>query len=628
MKFNVSPFAGAVVALLCGLPLAAYSIDRDSPVLVITPSKTLQPMHEVGSSIVRLNGHELREQGIEFVADALHTVPSLLVSSQGARGSQVQVRARGNEANHVLVLIDGVRVSNASTGEFDFASLSMEAIDNIEILLGPQSTLYGSDAIGGVINITTKKGQGDLGGNIGFRLGERDIRSVSAGVNGANEGFHYAVTVEDFATDGISSASKRNGNDELDPFEKQALNIKFGYQGDQVSSNLTVSQNEASFDFDGDDSVTGLAQDETANNQIQETGHISLQIRIPALESPVTHEFQLSRANNDYQTVSVFFGSDSEYYTETDRNQFEYRGHWQVNNQQSLQFGYEEIEDSLKTESISSFGASTFDEDVQESGLYVNWLYQHGAMNLSVGTRLTDHEEFGSHSTSRVTASYQVSEQIRYKAAYGTGYKTPSLQELFDGSFGGNTDLQPEESDSAEIGLEFTRKDYLLALTYFDQDTSNLIRYEGSYPMGINENVGEASSHGLELTMRKRWNWFDLDAAISRTRASEVNNDVRDERIRVPKWSANVQGNYRYASGRVWLQVQYRDERRDWQFTTPRQEVTLDSYTLWNVGVNHRVKKDLTLSARVDNLTNEDYEEVFSYGTRGRTTSVAANWVF
>ena len=135
---------------------AILPASADTPVIVVTPARYAQPIEQVGSSVVRLEGEELRQRGIQFVEDALREVPSLIVSSQGARGSQVQLRARGNEANHVLVLIDGIRVGNASSGEFDLSGLGLSAVDNIEVLLGPQSTLYGSDAIGGTVNAISR----------------------------------------------------------------------------------------------------------------------------------------------------------------------------------------------------------------------------------------------------------------------------------------------------------------------------------------------------------------------------------------------------------------------------------------------------------------------------------------
>ncbi|MFT5657521.1 MAG: vitamin B12 transporter [Gammaproteobacteria bacterium] len=614
--------------LLAGSLASFASDDDEGLVIVISPSRVPQPVHEVGSSVVLLQGDELRASGVQFVEDALLQVPSLTVSSQGARGSQVQVRARGNEANHVLVLIDGIRVSNATTGEFDFSTLSMSSVENIEILLGPQTTLYGSDAIGGVINITTKRGRRGIGGNIGVRVGELGIRSLTVGVNGANKGFHYALTAEDYSTDGISSAAASNGNTEKDPYDRQTANFKGGYSAEKFSTSIILSKTDSDFDFDSSDGTTGLSVDEKDNKQLIDASTAAWLIEWPNLGGRLNHQIQVATITNDYEVSSVFFGANSEFNTETDRDTVEYRGSFQINEDNSLQYGHEAISEALKTESISGFGNSNFEGDADQSGTYLNWLNRYNSLNIAAGVRHGEHDEFGSHSTYRLTASYQLSQSYRLKAAHGTAYKAPSLQELFDTSFGGNPNLEPEESKSSEVGIEYRENDYVVSLTYFDQDTDDLIRYSGNFPTGTNENVGKANSHGVELNVRKAWEKIELDVSLSNTKASETVNGVKSERIRIPEWAASVMTTYRYSSGRVWLQTLYRDERRDIQFTFPTQNVTLHSYTLWNIGASYRLQNQLNLSARIENLTDEDYEEVFSFGTRGRTAIVSADWVF
>ena len=615
----------AVAVVVSSLSLSTSAVlqaNSSPPVIVISPSQIAQPINEVGSSVIFLQADELRQRGIEFIEDALLEVPSLIVSSQGARGSMVQARVRGNEANHVLVLIDGMRVSNAVTGEFDLSNLSLAAIENIEVLLGPQSTIYGTDAIAGVINITTRKGRNGVAGSVKLDAGDTGIRSASANINGGLKQWHYSLTVEDYATDGISSAAEKNGNTEKDAFDKQALNIKAGYDSDKFSSSIILSQSDSSLDFDGSD-FNGVAVDEEVNNQQIETQNIAWLVSIPSSDNRFSNQFQLSQISNDFETVSVFFGSESRYTTDTDRNSFSYRGSAKLDDSHSLQFGLEEVDEKLATE--SAFG--TFKEDVGYSDQYLNLLINRDALNISVGIRSTDHDEFGRHHTYRLTASYQLNNLVRFRGAHGTAYKTPSLQELFDTSFGGNVDLQPEEAVSSEIGVEYSSADYFLSLTYFDQKTTDLIRYTGSFPTGMNQNVGKADNKGLELSVKKDWQRFTLTTSLSKTTATETVNGVTSDRLRVPEWSANMLANYHYENVRVWLQSLYRDERRDIQFSFPSQDVTLDSYTLWNLGASYQLN-DLTFSVRVENLTDEDYEEVFSFGTRGRTAIVSAQWLF
>ncbi|MDJ0833202.1 MAG: TonB-dependent receptor [Gammaproteobacteria bacterium] len=601
------------------------------PVIVVTPAKFAQPLQQVGSSVVVLQGEELRDRGIDFIEDALQEIPSLIVTSQGARGSQVQLRVRGNEANHVLVLVDGIRVSNASTGEFDLSNLSLTAIDKIEVLLGPQSTLYGSDAIGGVINITTIRGGSGRSGQLALDQGERGIQSLQANINGGGQGWHYAVTLDDYQTDGISSAATSNGNLEKDPFSRQSAYIKSGFQAERIAASVIASSTRADFAFDGTDNATGQARDEALNNQQTEQDNLALLLQLPAADPRWHNQFQLSRASNLTDSITLDFG---EYNTETDRLMLEYRGSFQLDDNNSLQYGLEQIDEELTTESISSFFTSVFDEDYTQSGLYLNWLHQYRDLNLSLGARVGDHDEFGRHDDYRLTASYQYRPAFRLRAAVGSGYKVPSLQELY-GGFGGNPDLQPEQSRSAEIGLEYQAGGYQLSATFYDQDTTDLIRFQPITQFsGINENIGEAESRGVELTIKKNLDQISLSASFSKTDASETENGLTSDRIRVPEWSGNLLISYHRPDSRLWLQAVYRDQRRDIRFFTPdginfvREDVILDSYTVWNLGASYQLEKDIKLSARIENLTDEDYEEVYSFGTRGRTAVVSAAWSF
>ena len=519
---------------LLSLPVL-LKVSADTPVIVVTPARYAQPIEQVGSSVVRLEGEELRQRGIQFVEDALREVPSLIVSSQGARGSQVQLRARGNEANHVLVLIDGIRVGNASSGEFDLSGLGLSAVDNIEVLLGPQSTLYGSDAIGGVVNITTIKGEVGYSGRIGLERGERGIQSLQASVRGASQRWHYALSLDDFEDQGISSAAEANGNVEQDPYAKQSVYFRSGYQSEYYAASLLGGSSRADLDFDGTDTLTGLATDEALNQQHSEQDHLSLLIEIPTHEQRMQNQLQISRIDNDLDSISADFG---EFATATERVTAEYRGSIRINQGNSLQFGLQHIDEKLTTESISSFFTSVFAADYEQSGLYLNWLHQYQQLNLSLGARVGDHDGFGRHDDYRLTASYQHSPVIRYRAAWGTAYKVPSLQELY-GGFGGNPELEPEQSESAEIGIEYQQDSYQLTATYFDQQTTNLIRFQPITKFsGINKNVGKAESQlrmGLGNLFAVAEQYPELKANESfqhlQARISTLEESIADRRL-------------------------------------------------------------------------------------------------
>jgi vitamin B12 transporter len=600
----------------------AVAATEELPDVVFSASRIEQPIHRIGSSVAVLSSDELRERGVEFVADALLEVPSLIVSSQGPRGSMTQVRVRGNEANHALILIDGMRVSNASTGEYDLANMNLESVEKIEVLLGPQSTLYGSDAIAGVISITTRKGREGFEGLVRAGIGSQKTRSGSAQIRGGQQGWHYSLTTSKYLTDGISAASEANGNFEKDDYQSKSLNIKAGYDQDNFQTWLVFNQTDSRYDFDSDDFVSGLAVDEESNRQWGNTRSLALVMAAPLFDGRMTNQLQLSKIENDLELYTVFFGSGSTYETKTDRNTLEYQGSFKLNEANSLQFGAERFEEELLATSYSVFNRS-----VEQKGAYLQWLTAVGDLDLSLGSRWDKHDTFGTQNTYRLTASYPVNDRFRLRASHSTGFKAPSLQELYDTSFGGNPELNPEESTSSELGLEYRSDDYHASLTLFTQDTDNLIRYAGVYPTGINQNVDSAESKGAELAFGLSRDEFQLDAALSRVRATETKDGITLERIRVPKWSGHLLASYYLTSGRVWAQALYRGERRDVNFSTS-EDVRLKGYWLINLGASHELADNLTLSGRIENLADKQYEEIYSYGTRGRTGMLTLDWRF
>ena len=614
----------ALVVASASLSVSSLSLaspESSIPVIVVTPSRIEQPLSDVGSTVYRLDVPELVDRGVLFVEDALREIPALMVTSYGARGSQVQLFVRGSEGNHVLVLIDGIRVSSAATGEYDFSNLSLLGIDSIEVLMGPQSTLYGSEAIAGVVSITTLKGRQGLQGLIQAGVAKRGERSLGGRVSGGRDAFDYAVSVEDFRTDGISAAAERNGNSEADAYDNQSARVKLGYSLSGLRLELSAGHGESGFDFDGSDPATGLPRDETLNHQDVERDELRAQMRYTG--ASWTHTLTVGESREDYRTASVFFGSLSDYRAKTRRRQANWEADVPLDERNRLLFGIESTEEALETAS----NWSSFDGDARLNAAFLEWLHSSGPLNLTLGVRANDHEAFGRFNTWRVTASYRLDAAWRLRAASATGFKAPSLQELYDTTFGANPDLDPEESDSSEIGLEYRSSGYRASITLYDQSVDNLIRYTGVWPNARNENVGSATSRGLELSMSKSWSALSLDLSLSRTDAEETVNGVTDTRLRVPLWAAETRLSYRFDKGRLWLQGLYRDERRDYNWTTG-SDVTLDAYTLWNLGASVNLRDDLSLIARIDNASNETYEQVLGYGVPDRTASFSLRWTF
>ncbi len=602
-------------------PLAVEQTDSKNQVqpltIVISAARVEQSIENVGSSVTVLEIDKLQRRGVQFMADALAEVPSLVVSSQGPRGSKTQIRVRGNEANHVLVLVDGVRVSNASDGEYDFANMSLDAVEKVEVLLGPQSTLYGSDAIAGVISITTRKGGRGLNGHVQANFGSFNTKSGFAQITDGEQGWHYALTASHYKTDGISAAAENNGNTEKDGYDSEAVHFKGGYDGTDFQTWVALWNAYSRIDFDDQDYSTGLAIDNLTNRQWIKESARTWVLAKPLLNGRFQNQIQLGSIQYDYKSYS---GGD--YTARTDRDSFTYQGNYKATDTQSIQFGLEQVLENLVLDTPYDFG-----EKLKNRGLYAQWLTTIGRTDLSIGTRSDKHQEFGQHQTYRATANYHLDDAWRIRAAYGTGFKAPSLIELYKLDWGGNPGLKPEQSSSVEVGTNYKRHNTDASVTVFRQALDNLIRSVGVWPNSQLENVDTALSHGVELLVNQKWNKFDLKATVTKLRSTESVDGVTSKRLRVPDLLGNLETNYFYDHGHVWAKADYRGERRDSNFAT-YEDVTLQAYWLFEIGTRYELDKNLSLSARIENLTDRDYEEVYSYGTRGRTVTATVDWRF
>jgi len=611
---NLSIFvaAGLVQPLLTFSPIVLAESETLLAPIVVSASRIAQPITNVGSSVVVLAAEEFRERGVKYVADALLEVPSLLVTSTGNRGSQTQIRMRGSEANHMLILVDGIRMNDASTSEFDLTQMTLEGIEKIEVLMGPQSTLYGNDAAAGVISITSVKGKEGFSGNVNITVGALGSRSTATQISDGKDGWHYMVATNNTTTDGISAANEKNGNSEKDGFEQEGYKLKAGYDHKAFQTWVSFNQNHSTYEFDGWDNTNGVATDSATNQQKQESQGIAWTIAAPTMNGRLNNQLQFSNTQNDTESESGF-GPSFRY---TDRDVIDYQGSFVMTDNHTLQFGAESTNEAYRS--------ATFKHDLGMTGTYLQWLINMGSLDVSLSARSDDHDTFGRHSTQRATLSYQLDSAWRVKSTYGTGFKTPTMIELHDDTWGTNNPLlKPEESESTEIGIEYRTSHYNSSLTLFEHETTNLIRSVGAWPNSQLENVNRADNTGVELTAGSQWGEFEVNGAFTWLDASETDTTgLESERLRVPDMAGNITANYFLSDGRIWGQALYRDKILD------IGDNTVPDYWLFHIGASYDVTHNMSISGRIENLADEDYEEIYSFGTRGRTGSVAIDWRF
>lgn len=581
-----------------------FAEEKTLEEIVITATKIAEPLAETTSDLVVIKEDEIKRMNVEFVTDVLRKIPELNLIQNGGTGQTATVFLRGGDSRHTLVMIDGVKVQNPNTGSFDFSGISVDDIERIEIVKGPQSTLYGSEAMAGVINIITKKGTGKPKVDVSVESGSFGTYKPSFAVSGGDEKLDYRLTTAYFHTDGISSAKEGR---EKDGYKNALLSGKFGIKPTKnFELELSGRYYSDRSEFDGFDFIKKEAIDDF--NFVQHGYHyvVSGKGRLYLFdiwEQLLTASFVKDSIKGRDPDHEDFF---SNYDITSGMDIIEWQHNFYLSDIYTLTGGVE-----YRKERGENIG--TFDESIENNAFYLNnkLKFFKGDLIFDAGLRHDDHEAFGNKTTYRVGAIYNVkSAALRMRSSYGTGFRAPALNELFF-PFYGNLNLKPEECTAWEVGLE---KDFLnqrvsLSIIYFEQEYKNLIQTDPLTFMA--SNIAEAEVKGIETgaIVKLRDN---LNIKAGYTYLDTEDKSTGQRLTRRPKDKINLSAVFSMGKASFVANYTFVGERFD-----SAVERNLTSYSLVNLSGNYNATKDIMLFGRIDNLLDKDYEEAGSYGTPG-----------
>jgi len=637
-------FIPLFVALIAALPIEpSRAADSNSSVetIVVTATRTEQPRAVTGESVSVLHSTTLQNLQTVSLSDALALTPGLVVDQNGGTGQPTTISIRGAETGQTLVLIDGVRINDPS-GTDDGAILGdvlVNNIDRVEILRGPQSTLYGSDAIGGVVNILSKRG-GAFALNASAEGGSFDTYHLNAAANGSAGIADYGVAANFLHTNGISAADKKNGNPETDGYGNLGLteNVRL-HLGDTVSLDLRSYYTNARADFD-DNSLffpPFLTLDSHAYNTDRFfAGYAGLNVDLFGGMFHNRFAAMVSRSSREFfdSAFDVIHKNDLDKGRAT---RFEYQGVVDPAPNYQITFGAESQRTSFVSDFFDSFpafasfakGRNTInDYYVQAQGTFLD------ALTLTGGIRYDNNSQFGSHTSLKLAGAWKVAKGTTLHANYGDGFKAPSLYELFS-QFGTKT-LAPETARGWEAGVDQTLLDGRLrgTLTYFQRRTDNLIDFQSCFVFspppqcsvpaiaaagGFYFNIGRTRVSGVETemaahitdTLSATLNYTNMTAKDLLTGLA-LPRRPRDRANAIltwapaPDWSAG--GSVSYVGNEI---DQYDSS------TTPPTPFPNGGHTLVNLFGQYNFEH-WGLYARVENLFDRHYEPLIGYGAPGR----------
>ncbi|WP_255448509.1 TonB-dependent siderophore receptor [Telmatospirillum sp. J64-1] len=602
------------------------------PPVSVTANLVPTPWEAVGSAVTTLTGEELEKRQTRLVSDVLREVPGLAVNRTGPLGQLTQVRIRGAEGNHTLVLIDGIRVNDPSAGsEFDFAHLLAAEVERVEVLRGPQSALYGSDAIGGVINIVTRRGQGRPTLRLSLEGGSFDTLAGRASVSGGGERYDFIAGAAGLRTHGVSVADEKRGNPERDGYRNGTGFATLNLRPSDIFE-LSLVGRYVDFHSDSDTEIGGVGAIDADQDIKGDQIYGRIQGRLSLLEDRWEHILGLShvRHQRDYREAGAVTSS--------------YEGKtYRIDYQSNVYFETLSFLDAAHVatfavqhednRAVSESQWSSFDRSIDTTGFIGQYqVTLLDRLTLTGSLRHDRNEIFKDADTFRLTGAYAIPQTgTKLRASYGTGVKNPTLFELFGytNTYRGNPDLKPEKGTGWDAGIDqaFWNDRAVLDATYFNQTIEDLIQGTGQTSANL---PGRSKIWGTELGLTLRL-LENLTARGAYTYSSGE-DATGAELVRRPSHIASLNLDYRFLEDRAKLNlgIVYNGKQKDWAFDAlwNRRVVELDAYTLVNLAGSYAISGNAEIHARVENLFDEHYQEVFSYGTPGRAGYVGINLAF
>ncbi len=631
--------AGA--ALVWGVPASAQDTNAqdDGEKIVIAdfrlPPEILVSASRDGSlerdsftgSVTVITTSQLEARQTRDIADVLRDVPGVAVA--GVAG-QTQIRLRGSEANHVLVLVDGIEVSDPFAGEFDIGTLAADIGARVEVLRGPQSALYGPDAIGGVIAYETASGSSLSGLAARLEGGTQGTVNGAARYGAYGNGWDASLSAVVVSTDGQPNA--RNGvrdigRDSYTLAGKASLDVAEGFALRAAARFIRTEGLFNDSDFNAANPTFGFVIDSPGTRFTNEAIYALVGARAEALEGRWTHDLSVQLADITRDTFGPFGRSNS---SKGDRFKASYVSAFKIAEAHKVTFAADYEVEGFRNTTPGGF-AFNGRREIETVGFVGEYRYTGEAFDFSAALRHDINDLFRDATTFRVGAGYRLTDTTRIRAAAGSGVKNPGFFELYgfvDGRFIGNAALRPEKSTGWEAGLDQQLGDNAsVAVTYFDSELDGEIFTTFPPPTFIATPANRTTTsqqRGVEVSLNARIaDQWSLDAAYSYLDAEE--NGVRE--VRRPRHIASAALTWTAPddAASATLVVRHNGQARDVAFTDPSfvpVRVSLDDYTLVNLNARAKLTDSLDVFARVDNLLGETYEQVFSFVSPGRSAMV------
>lgn len=596
-----------------------YADETLEPINIVSSNKTTQSIQKTTANVAVITSTDIEENGYQTVAQAINTVAGISVTNAGGLGQQTSFFVRGADSGKVLVLLDGMRLNDPSTtnGTALLESLTTSNIEQIEIIKGGTSSIWGSNASAGVINIITKEAKAGVHGTLGLSYGSYRTKGADAQLSYKDEKLSAQVLASYLDTDGFSALAPRDA--EADGYTNKNLNLKLGYAFDENNA-INLSYNRIKTDTEYDDSFSvDQANDDYSHANSDQTNY-ALEYNFKQNDYSATLHASRGDYDRDYYTTG-FFGDGHNHYEATLKEYALINAYTYTKGKAVLGLEYKDIDGFNQ---YNAFPESQ--SDYTNKAVYISNLYDINENTLlETNLRYDNYNEFENKTTYKVGVKHdhQFLKGFTSSANYYTSYDAPSAYQLANTAFGSL--LKPSYTKGYDISAAY--KD-LLSLTYFHNTVEDAIDWD-TMNYGYYNVYGTSKFSGLELESAYTFDAYNIMVSANYTHLFDYEKEDGSNLPRRAKDTLNASLSYYTSNNMLFgIDAQYIGDRLDMDGGFPASEVSTGNYTVWNLNFSTEIMENIDLTINAKNIFDKEYQSSYGYATADRSVYAKIKYSF
>jgi len=591
------PFAASCgVAVIC-LSVSPTVLAEDTTPLdaiVVTADRKARTVDETLTPVTIVTRKDIEKYQATEVAEVLRRVPGVSITNSGGAGKDTSVSIRGTASSHVLVLVDGVQIGSATLGSVAFQHIPLEQVERIEVVRGPRSSLYGSEAIGGVIQIFTRKGKEGFQPELTLQAGSNNTQAVNATFAGGDKATWYNMSIGSERTSGIN-AQVADLTGERDGYERKQAAVRLGHNfANGAKAEVSALQADGTNEYD--------LGNETENFEQQA---LSGKVTAPVGQRVIVTA-QVGQSTDKQQYFSNGIAGNR---FNTDRDTASLQADMQVSENGNLTIGTDKQKDTV--DSTTSYTVKSRKND----GVFANYQHDWGKTDVEVSARRDDNQQFGKHNTGALAIGHDISDTLRIKASYGTAFKAPNFNALYS-PWGGNPNLRPETSKNVEVGLSGKARHFTWDASAFHNKITDYIEWEEITAGNWVANNVQPTIKGIETRIAGKVGDWDIASTLTLQNPQKRSGPfANNQMVKTPKQILNIDVDRKL--GKASVGATLHAENRRYGDAANTESKKLSGYGTVDLRADYALAKDWTAGLKIGNVLDKDYQTNSGYNQDG-----------